>query len=177
MSGGAWLSEGIPMQDLVLREATDADIPMIAALVRTAFEEYRGRLDPPSGAHRETDEKVRRMMSSTAVALALTAGEPCGCVFYEQTADQLSFFRLAVLPAYRRHGIGQALIAYVENRARELNVQVVRLGVRIALPRLRAFYERPGYHYVESRNHDGYALPTYDILEKTLHLMNHSEGK
>jgi ribosomal protein S18 acetylase RimI-like enzyme len=156
------------MRDLVLREATNADIPIIVALVRTAFEEYRDKVDPPSGAHQETEEKVRRLLSSTRVVLALAAGEPSGCVFYEQVADQLSFFRLAVVPAYRRRGIGQALIAYVEKRARELKLRCVRLGVRIALPRLRTYYERLGYCFVESRNHDGYTRPTYDILEKAL---------
>ncbi len=34
--------------DLVLREATDADVPIIVAVVRSAFDEYRGKLDPPS---------------------------------------------------------------------------------------------------------------------------------
>ena len=43
---------------MVLREATHDDIPTLVALIRTAFEEYRGRLQPPSGAHRETAESI-----------------------------------------------------------------------------------------------------------------------
>jgi GNAT superfamily N-acetyltransferase len=164
------------MQDLVLREATNADIPTIVALVHAAFEEYRGKLDPPSGAHRETEGTVRRLMSSTRVVIALAAGEPSGCVFYEQAEDQLSFSRLAVRPEYRRRGIGRALIAYVEDQARALKVGGIRLGVRIALTRLRAYYERLGYRLVQYCNHDGYEMPTYVILEKALPPRNSSEG-
>jgi GNAT superfamily N-acetyltransferase len=159
------------MQDLVLREATDADVPTIVTLIHAAFDEYRAQLDPPSGAHHETEETVRQKMSSTRVVLALSTDKPMGCVFYEQVEDHLSFSRLAVPPSYRRRGIGRTLIAYVEDRARSLNRRQVRLGVRIALPPLRAYYERLGYRLVEYCAHDGYAEPTYVILEKDIPAM------
>jgi len=165
------------MQDLVLREATDADVPTIVALIHAAFEEYRGKIDPPSGAHHESEEKVRQKMSSARVVVALLSGKPSGCVFYEQAADHLSLSRLAVPPAYRRRGIGQALIAYVEDRAEGLSIGQVRLGVRIALRRLRAYYERLRYRPVEYCAHDGYAEPTYVILEKAVPALNSREGK
>jgi len=44
----------------------------------------------------------------------------------------------------------------------------VQLGVRVALPRNRAYYERLGYGFVEARSHDGYSQPTYVFLEKAL---------
>jgi len=56
----------------------------------------------------------------------------------------------------------------VEARAREQGLQRVRLGVRVALPRQRASYERLGYRLVEARSHPGYEQPTYVILEKDL---------
>jgi ribosomal protein S18 acetylase RimI-like enzyme len=154
--------------DLVLREASDREAASIVALIHAAFEEYRAKLDPPSGAHNETEQKIRQRMSSGRVVLALTGGQLVGCVFYEQADDHLSLSRLAVLPAYRRRGIGQALIAYVEDRARALSLTRVRLGVRIALEPLRAYYERLGYSEVEYRTHDGYTQPTYVILEKAV---------
>ena len=156
------------MRDLRLREATDADAAAIVTLIHAAFEEYRGMLDPPSGAHNETEETVRRTMAAARVVLALSAGESSGCVFYEQAEDHLSFSRLAVPPAYRRRGIGQELIGYVENRARALHLRQVRLGVRIALAPLRSYYERLGYRLIEYHAHDGYAEPTYVILRKDI---------
>ena len=38
-------------------------------------------------------------------------------------------------------------------RASELGLPRVRLGVRVALPHLRARYERLGYRLIEQRNH------------------------
>ena len=162
---------------MVLREATQDDIPTLVALIHSAFEEYRGKLDPPSGAHQETEEHLRQKMASARVVLALADGQPRGCVFYEREEEGLSFSRLAVPPAYRRRGIGRALIAYVEAQARAGNIARVRLGVRLVLTSLRAYYERLGYRLAEYRAHDGYAEPTYVILEKDVCAPPCREGK
>ncbi len=162
------------MEDLVLREATEDDAATIVAVVHAAFEEYRGRLDPPSGAHGETVEQVRRKMVTARVVLASLRVKPggsdvvAGCVFYEPREDHLYLFRLAVLPAYRRRGVGRILIANVEQQARALQLGRVRLGVRLALAPLRAYYERIGYRVVEYGTHAGYPVPTYVMLEKNL---------
>jgi GNAT superfamily N-acetyltransferase len=171
--------------DWQLREATEADAATFAALVREAFEEYRGRLDPPSGAHAETPESVRDRLRSAGALLALAADGPAGCVFYETAAEHLYLLRLAVRPAYRRRGLARVLIEQVEARARELGRPRVRLGVRIALAGQRAYYERLGYRPVGTGTHAGYAEPTYLLLEKPLtaacqgrkdHEHGHTEG-
>jgi ribosomal protein S18 acetylase RimI-like enzyme len=164
------------MTELVLREATEADAEAIVALLHAAFDEYRGRLDPPSGVHQETAETVRRKMATTRVVLVLAGGAAAGCVFYEPGANRLHLGRLAVFPARRRRGCGRRLIEYVEARARELGLPCVRLGVRLALPDLRAYYEREGYRVVEYRAHDGYTAPTYVMLEKDV-LSRHPVGR
>jgi ribosomal protein S18 acetylase RimI-like enzyme len=151
-----------------LREATEADAESLAALVREAFEEYRGRLDPPSGAHGETPEGVRDRLRSVRAALALASEGPAGCVFYETEEGRVYLSRLAVRPAYRGRGLGRTLIEYVEGRARAVGLRCVRLGVRIALARQRAYYERLGYRPVEARAHAGYPEPTYLLMEKPL---------
>jgi ribosomal protein S18 acetylase RimI-like enzyme len=156
------------ISDLTLHEATDADVPSLLAILMAAFEEYRGQLDPPSGAHNETEERLRATLRDTQAVLAGVRGELVGCVFYAPMGDYVDLFRLAVLPTHRRHGIGRALIEYVEKRALALGIACVQLGVRVALPANRAYYERLGYHFLEARAHLGYAQPTYVILEKNL---------
>ena len=37
-----------------LRQAQADDAPLLLATLHAAFDEYRGRLDPPSGVHAET---------------------------------------------------------------------------------------------------------------------------
>ena len=163
------------LNDISLRAATENDIPTIVALIHAAFKEYDGALDPPSGAHKESAENIRHKLTTERAVLALLnpAGERGGdqavaCVFYRDEGDYMYFGRLAVLPAYRNRGISAMLIAYVEQRARELGLPRVRLGVRVALPHLRARYERLGYRVIEQRSHTGYAEPTYLVMEKLL---------
>lgn len=156
------------MSEVMLREAADADLPALVVVLKAAFEEYRDRLDPPSGAHNETAAKLREVLRTSRATLALIGGEIVGCVFYAPSGNHVDLFRLAVLPDYRRRGIARALIEYVEARARELGLLRVQLGVRVALPGNRAYYERLGYRFVEARMHTGYAEPTFVILEKSL---------
>jgi predicted N-acetyltransferase YhbS len=155
-------------KEIVVRPATLADVPTIVALIHAAFQEYDGAIDPPSGAHNESADKIREKMATDQALLALIAGQPVGCVLYRNEGDYMYFGRLAVLPGYRGRGIAAALIEYVEARARELGLPRVRLGVRVALPRLRARYERLGYRVIEERRHAGYAVTTYVVMEKLM---------
>ena len=59
-----------------LREAIAADLPTLLALVHGAFEEDRGRLDPPSGAHAETIETLGRALRTGAALLVSVDGQP-----------------------------------------------------------------------------------------------------
>jgi GNAT superfamily N-acetyltransferase len=151
-----------------LREATDDDVPTIVALIHAAFKEYDGAIDPPSGAHKEGVENIRAKMATERAVLALLADQALACVFYRDEGEHMYFGRLAVLPAYRNRGISAALIAYVEQRACALGLPRVQLGVRVALPHLRARYERLGYRVIEERRHAGYVEPTYLVMEKLL---------
>jgi N-acetylglutamate synthase-like GNAT family acetyltransferase len=151
---------------MILREATYDDIPTLVTLIHTAFEEYRGRLEPPSGAHRETARSISTYLQQGRAVLALLHDQAVGCACYHQESEHVYFGRLSVLPAFRQHGVGLALIAYVEQQARELGAQRVQLGVRIALPHLQAYYERLGYCVVRYETHEGYTEPTSVVMEK-----------
>jgi ribosomal protein S18 acetylase RimI-like enzyme len=152
--------------DWLLREAVEADAEAVAAVIRAAFEEYRGRLDPPSGALAETAATVREKMRTAQAVVALASQVPVGCIFFRPEEGRLYLFRLAVLPGHRRRGLGRALLAHAEERARELGLPRVRLGVRAALARQIAYYEDLGYRRVGDGTHPGYAGPTYLLLER-----------
>jgi predicted N-acetyltransferase YhbS len=164
------------VRHLVLREATEEEAVTVAAVVRGAFEEYRDQLAPPSGSHSESAENIRRKMATGRIAVTSLNEMIVGCVFYECRENHVYLGRLSVLPAYRGRGIGQALIEYVEDRARQLGVPRIRLGVRIVLNRLRTYYEQRGYRVVELGKHAGFTEPTYAILEKELSNASDLEG-
>ena len=153
---------------MVLREAIQDDIPTLVTLIHTAFEEYRGRLEPPSGAHRETAQSIGIYLQQGRAVLALLNDRAVGCVCYHQEGEHVYFGRLSVLPAFRQHGVGLALIAYVEQQAQELGAQRVQIGVRIALPHMQAYYKRLGYRVVRYETHEGYTEPTSVVMEKQL---------
>jgi predicted N-acetyltransferase YhbS len=151
-----------------LRVATAADLPTLLTLVHQAFEEYRGRLDPPSGAHAETLDTLRGALDTGRALLAWVDGQPVGCVFYHREGDHVYLGRLSVLEPFRGKGVGGALTDGVERRARAMGAPRVEIGVRTALPALRAYYERRGYRVVRHEAHPGYAAPTFVVMHKEL---------
>lgn len=156
-------------RDVDLRDATIEDVPTLLGLVQTAFEQYRGRLDPPSGAHRETVESIRTRLTSGGALIATVDGEAGGCAFYTPGTEDLYLDRLSVLPRYRGLGVARALVAAVESRADGLGLGRVRVGVRLVLDRNRSLFESLGYSFVALETHAGYAEPTGVTLVKDLH--------
>jgi ribosomal protein S18 acetylase RimI-like enzyme len=143
-------------------DAGTADAPVLARLLREAFEEYRGKLDPPSSAHGKTAEAVLRELEGGGALLAEVEGAPVGCVFFHPKEDHLYLDRLAVLPEYRGAGVARRLMDEVEARARG----PVRLSVRCSLAEQQAYYRRRGYVFLEYGTHAGYAEPTFLVLQK-----------
>jgi GNAT superfamily N-acetyltransferase len=151
-----------------VREASSHEAGLLQSILRRAFSEYEGRLDPPSGVHSETVDSIRDKLGEGGALICEFGGVVAGCIFYAPKAGYLYVGRLAVLPEYRRHGIGDLLMQAAERRAAELGLSHVRLGVRTVLDKLRAYYAARGYIPIAFRSHDGYTEPTYVEMEKAL---------
>ena len=70
---------------MFIREASLEDAPALSTVILAAFEEYRGRLDPPSGAHDQTIQAVRQKMTTAHAVVASVDHEMMG------TTDQNAF--------------------------------------------------------------------------------------
>ena len=153
--------------EMALRDATDRDVPALLDVMLAAFREYQQVLDPPSAAHTESVETVRRRLGRGRAVVAELQNQIVGFAFYEVHNDGLFYFsRLSVLPAFRQRGIGLALVKYIESRADEASAPGIRLGARLQLPHLVARYEKMGYRIAKYMTHDGYTQPTYVYMEK-----------
>ena len=152
----------------MLERARPEDAPALRAVVAAAFAEYEGKLDPPSGALSESDASLRDRILGGGAWQCVHGGTVVGCAFVTPRGDHLYLGRVAVLPAWRGHGIGDLLLARIELQARELGLPSVQLAVRLTLPRLRAWYTARGYTLLEERAHLGYAVPTFAQLVKRL---------
>lgn len=153
---------------LTIQNAITEDLPVLLTVIQTAYAEYNGKLDPPSGARNESIAQLAQKLHEGYALKAVLAGEVVGCVFYENRGDRVYFGRLAVLPAYRRQGVARALIEGVEQYARDQQFPQVTMGVRLALPGHIAYYERLGYEIAEYRSHPGYTQYTAVNMIKTV---------
>jgi ribosomal protein S18 acetylase RimI-like enzyme len=154
---------------IVLRDATADDVPVLTAAIRTAFEEYRGVLTPPSGSHNESEDSVAEKLQRGGGLLAYVDEVLAGVVLYYPDGDgSLYLGRLAVLPDFRRSGVGKALVDAVEARAKQSGFPRIRVGVRVPLTANQAFFEGRGYQIEQYGTHPGYTEPTYVTLVKTI---------
>ncbi len=159
-------------REITLRSATPDDAPTILAITRAAFEQFRDRLDPPSGALRETLESLTAsaFQPNHGAALAFVDGVPAGALRWSihSQRDHLYVGRVAVLPVYRHQGVASALMRWAETHARALGLPAVQFGVRLQAPENIRFYQRLGYHITEYAQHTGYDHPTFVWMRKNL---------
>jgi ribosomal protein S18 acetylase RimI-like enzyme len=154
---------------LVLRAATLADASKILATIAAAFEQYRGKLVPPSGAFGETAEAIAAELAKDAGAIvAERNGEMLGCVMTYEVEGDLYFGRLAVVPAARSTGLARRLIDAVEADARRRGLPGVRLGVRVALTDNQRLFHSLGYREISREAHPGFDYPTSINMRKSL---------
>ncbi|WP_129837853.1 GNAT family N-acetyltransferase [Streptomyces sp. RFCAC02] len=154
---------------LTFRDATEADIPVLVALVESA---YRGEASRAGwtteadllGGQRTDPEGVREVLTAPA-SLLLTAGfadgtadgdaapaGPVACCHIERRpagtgAGPAAYFGMfAVRPALQGAGVGRGVLAEAERRARaEWGAREMRMQVIAQRAELIAWYERRGY--------------------------------
>lgn len=152
-----------------LRSAVEGDAEALAATIAAAFEQYRDRLIPESGAFRESADTIaRELADGTGAIIAEQAGETLGCVMTKPVDRDLYFGRLAVIPSARGRGIARRLIEAVETDAARRGLAGVRLGVRVALIENQRLFTALGYVETSREAHPGFDYPTSITMRKAL---------
>jgi predicted N-acetyltransferase YhbS len=154
---------------LVLRPATPADAAALARTIAGAFEQYRGKLQPESGAFRETPASIAAELAGDRGAIVGERnGIVVGCVMVKPMEGDLYFGRLSVLPSERGRGIARRLVEAVESEARSRGLAGVRLGVRVVLTHNQRFFTSLGYVEHSREAHEGFDHPTSINMRKAL---------
>ncbi|MCR2804619.1 GNAT family N-acetyltransferase [Paenibacillus soyae] len=136
--------------EALIREAQTDEIHMVHQIMIMAFEEYRGKLTPPSGALSETvDDIIGKIAKGGGAIIAEVDGIPIGSAQYVFYDSYVYIGRVSVLPSHRGFGIGQKLVRYIEQAARDRGISESRLGVRLSVPSNVAFYSKLNYEIVE----------------------------
>lgn len=135
------------------RLARPDEAALVYTLIQEAFEEYRGRLEPPSSAHEETVESVRAAMTSGGAALAHDGAEAVGAALFKPQRDHLYVRRVSVAPQYRGQGIARGLMLFLENVARRGSRSAIEIEVRQNLVSNVTLYQSLGYRITRSEAH------------------------
>jgi len=135
---------------LEIRHASSDDVETIHAITQAAYAQYR-TLIPYSSIWLETPEIIAAEMQLGPVLLVIVDGKVVGSVrcHVEHEERFMYIHRLAVLPSYRRQGLGNALMQAVEDLAKAEDIHQVRLETRAAQPENYHFYRKLGYQLGE----------------------------
>lgn len=130
----------------MIRPASAEDAHLVYKIMLSAFEEYRNS-DTPSGALAETVSSIEEALrnGSEMALLYYLNGVPAGTVRFRTDNNSLYFFRLSVIPEARNRGIAKAMLAWLENYAKEHGLNEIWCKVRKSVPRNIRLYESAGF--------------------------------
>jgi mycothiol synthase len=144
-------------QLVVARAESDADLAALIAVRRVVTPEAR-----------PTVENLRFNLESDddlVYLVAYAGAEPAGCGFV-QAWEEMVYADIGVVPAYRRRGIGSALLADVRERARSLGRDEIQGEVKESEVDARGFLERRRFRQVGAEK--AVALDPTSIEEPTV---------
>lgn len=135
------------------RDAVEADVPALVALVESAYRGDSSRAGWTTEADildgRRTDPEGVRAVITTLGSRLLVAerdGELVACCQLEHRGDAAYFGMFAVRPGLQGGGLGRRVLAEAERLARaEWGVREMHMTVISVRDELIAWYERRGY--------------------------------
>jgi ribosomal protein S18 acetylase RimI-like enzyme len=138
---------------LTFRDATDADVDALVALIESAYRGDSSRTGWTTEAdilegQRTDPEGVRAVIKSPDSRLLTVErdGTVIACCQLEHRGDHAYFGMFAVSPALQGAGLGKVIIAEAERHARETwGVRAMHMTVISVREDLIAWYERRGY--------------------------------
>lgn len=142
--------------------AQDPDLPEVLALIRAAFADMEGRIDPPSSMHRL---RLSDLAAQCDTGEIWVLGQPVlASVFLSPRDDVLYLGKLAVAASARRLGLARDLVALAEMRARALGLPQIEVQVRVELTENLVAFQRMGFAQVALTAHPGFDRPTSRTL-------------
>jgi ribosomal-protein-alanine N-acetyltransferase len=107
-----------------LRQGTTADLPLVDAIMREAF-------DPRYGEAWTRGQCLGIMaMPGVWLTIASMDGQPVGFAMARVVVDEIELLLLATLPRMRRRGVGRSLVSTIIDAARASGAARVHLEVR-----------------------------------------------
>ncbi|MGQ9371809.1 GNAT family N-acetyltransferase [Azospirillum sp. A39] len=141
-----------------IRTADAGDADRLAALVAAAFADVArqfglSRATCPTHPAFATGAAIRRSQDrGTVFLLARLGAVEVGCIGVRHRDDGTAVIeKLAVLPAFRRRGLGRRLVEEAVALARQAGARRVELAIIAGHHALRAWYGSQGFAVLDSR--------------------------
>lgn len=143
--------------DVTFRPIADADAPFLYEVYASTRQEELAPLDWTDAQKHEflrmqfnaQHQYYQQHFGSASFDILLWKGEQIGRLYVQRLADEIHVIDIALLPAYRRLGIGGTLLRELIAEAGASSVPV-RIHVEKQNPALR-LYERLGFQLLEER--------------------------
>jgi ribosomal protein S18 acetylase RimI-like enzyme len=134
----------------VIREATEADLP----LVRELFREFTGELEDAPHRDDDTEEDLAKIEKGLGngwhVLIAESDGKATGLAVAEKAGTRVGYLSsLYVRPAARGAGVAAGLVREIVARLKAQGVDVLELDVLATNEQARHIYERWGFAPVQ----------------------------
>lgn len=159
------------MSEPTIRRADENDIALLVSLIAGAFADVAERFgltreNCPGHTSFITEQDIRVGLGfGSAFYIAEWKGTPCGCIAVRRPKNGRSIIeKVAVLPAFRRHGIGRALVEEAFCDARRSGAAFADIGIIAAHDDLRRWYEKHGFCRVRQTRYEH--LP-FEVLHLT----------
>jgi N-acetylglutamate synthase-like GNAT family acetyltransferase len=135
-----------------IRPAHESDAPVLAMLISESNKDVAVQFGitaencPKHPSFCQPEWLAHDFARGEIYFIAYQADEPIACVATEYPSAEVAYLnRLAVLPAYRRQGIGKSLVGFVLDRARARGAKTVSIGVIGQHLALQDWYEKLGF--------------------------------
>ena len=168
------------VEPAAIKAAGDDQAAQLALLIRQSYADVARRFgisphNAPAHPSACTADWIRSdRLEGVRYFIAARGTMSVGCAALKAaTAETFYIMRLAVLPLFRRQGIGRGLVRHVCRQARRSGAEEVSVGLIAAQEELAAWYRRLGFEAVERRRFDH--LP-FEVLLMRLHLGTVEDG-
>jgi GNAT superfamily N-acetyltransferase len=133
----------------MIRPATLADLPAVAAVERSASALFAGTHMDWAAGGLTLPRRMLRAGVARGTLLVADEGGPMGVNVSGPAYGTLFFEELSVAVPHQRRGVGRALLVAMERRARELGVAALTLTTDRTLAWNRPFYASAGFSEVD----------------------------
>lgn len=158
-------------RDCLLREANDADVPRLRALINSAYRELWDLGMNYTGTYQ--DEEITRERLGKGRGFVLESdGELLATVLLSRKneitgRDSAYISQLAVAPNLKKKGLGSLLMDHCEDLARNERIPCVQLDTAQPASHLVSWYLSRGYRIVGRKQWDGKTYASW-IFERDL---------